>query len=86
MCPNCHGSCNCESSGNSVDEELMFDKEVREPFDVFGVNVPLPRFLKRKEQFKVPFTQYEVEMGEKSIAMILTGLILFLAWYYMNRK
>ena len=86
MFPNCHGSCNCESSGNSVDEELMFDKEVREPFDVFGVNVPLPRFMKRKEQFKVPFTQYEVEMGEKSIAMILTGLILFLAWYYMNRK
>lgn len=89
MCSNCHGSCNCSSVEPNIEEQLMYNKEIKEPFEIFGLNIPMPKlpvFARRREQFTVPFTRYEIAMEEKSIAMIITGIILFLAWYYMNKN
>ena len=40
MCPNCHGDCKCPSlcPSNNPDKQLMYNREVEEPFTVLGVN------------------------------------------------
>ena len=74
MCPNCHGSCNCPSVEPNIDEQLMYNKEVIEPFGF------------SREQFRVPFTSYDFSMEEKTFALIITGIILFMAWYFMSQR
>ena len=36
MCPNCHGDCKCPKSNPTVDQKLMFNKEIAEHFSVGG--------------------------------------------------
>ena len=65
MCQNCHGSCNCPAIYPSIDDRLMFNKEIMEPFTV-------------------PVINYNFD--EQAMGIFMTGLILFLVWYYMSRK
>ena len=79
MCPNCHGDCKCPSlaPGTSPDERLMFNKEVAEPFEIMGVDIPMPfeddnenfdidvsDYVNIPEDFTVPGTNVEIDVSD----------------------